>query len=258
MWDPTVMVGFDTETTGVDVNTSRIVTACIIKVHGSETQQLDWLADPGVEIPEVATRVHGVTTSFAQSHGRPAPDVADEVATHLVEAMTAGIPVVAFNAAYDFTLLEYELMRYGLPTLRERLGGEPFPVLDPLVLDRFLYRYRRGKRRLSDLCAHYGVKVDLAFHQADADVLATLRLMHRMITSTAALRSTSLAKLHDLQKTSHQAWAQNFSEYLLTQGKVETIDGGWPLSHRLTASELRAGVREPERFEREPHEGTEH
>ena len=44
---------FDLETTGVDVDTSRIVSACIAVLDdtGAVVARWDWLADPGIEIP---------------------------------------------------------------------------------------------------------------------------------------------------------------------------------------------------------------
>ena len=63
------MVGFDTETTGVSPTSDRIVTAALIRREGSLVQTLTWVIDPGVEIPERATAVHGITTAFAREHG---------------------------------------------------------------------------------------------------------------------------------------------------------------------------------------------
>ena len=47
---------FDLETTGVDVETARIVTASLLLLNpdGSVRRAGEWLADPGVEIPEAA------------------------------------------------------------------------------------------------------------------------------------------------------------------------------------------------------------
>ena len=94
----------------------------------------------GVESPEAAAAVHGVTTERARAEGRPVTEVLAEVSEHLVEAMAAGTPVVAFNASYDLTLMEAELARHGLPTMRSRLGRELGPIADPLVLDRAVDR----------------------------------------------------------------------------------------------------------------------
>ena len=77
--------------------------------------------------------------------------------------------------------MESELSRHALPTVRERLGGDLGPVVDPLVLDRGVDRYRRGKRRLGDLCEVYGVSVDESLHTAEVDVIATLDVLEALV-----------------------------------------------------------------------------
>ncbi|HEU4849297.1 MAG TPA: hypothetical protein VFS93_02700, partial [Terrimesophilobacter sp.] len=53
---------FDLETTGIDVRTSRIVSAnvSVIDAAGAVIERTDWLADPGIEIPPQASAVHGI------------------------------------------------------------------------------------------------------------------------------------------------------------------------------------------------------
>ena len=57
---------FDLETTGIDVEKDRVVTAHVglLDADGREIAARDWLSDPGVPIPEGATAVHGVTVSY--------------------------------------------------------------------------------------------------------------------------------------------------------------------------------------------------
>jgi len=83
-WFNTLAV-FDLETTGVDVDTSRIVSAYVgvIADDGSVIEQLDWLADPGIEIPAGASAVHGITTERARAEGRPAQQVVSEIVAAL-------------------------------------------------------------------------------------------------------------------------------------------------------------------------------
>lgn len=232
-WADGPLVGFDTETTGVDVGTDRIVTAAVVRRDRSGTTARTWLVDPGVPIPEAATAVHGITTEQARAAGRPPAEALEEVAATLAAAFTRGEPVVAFNAAYDLSLLDAELRRHGLPTLPERIGREVRVVLDPLVLDRWADRYRPGKRRLGDVCAHYGVVTD-TLHAADADVVATLDVLAAMCRRFPGLSRWDLEALHDGQVRAHRRWAEGFNAWRLGQG----LDGPgaeltWPL--RATA-----------------------
>lgn len=234
-WTAGQLVGFDTETTGVSPRHSRLVTASII-VTGEDPQTLDWLADPGVEIPRAAQDVHGISTAQARSQGRPAAEVLKEIRDILVEHMLANHPVVAFNASFDLTLMETELARHGLATMTELLGHEPSPVLDPLVLDRMLDPYRKGPRRLETLVGIY--KVDAGgFHNAHNDVIATLRLLRAMINKHAMLKASSLRKIHELQKQSHEKWAVSFNKWLENKGKKPDVDASWPLASPQDSSD---------------------
>ena len=62
---------FDLETTGLDLDTSRIVTAAVavIDSNGEPTEVHEWLVNPGIEIPEAAANVHGITTDMARANG---------------------------------------------------------------------------------------------------------------------------------------------------------------------------------------------
>ncbi len=77
----------------------------VLDAGGSQIAARSWLADPGVPIPEGATAVHGITTMHARSQGRPAHEVVAEVTAALRSLFDQGVPVVAYNASYDFSLL---------------------------------------------------------------------------------------------------------------------------------------------------------
>ena len=225
------MVGFDTETTGVSPTSDRIVTAALIRREGSLVQTRTWVIDPGVEIPERATAVHGITTQYAREHGAAPAEALEEIAAELTQALSARVPVVGFNVQYDLTILESELARHGVPTLADRLGGRIRPIVDPLVLDRHLDKWRKGPRKLIDMCRIYAVPVvadDL--HAADADVLATLDLVQAMGQMYPAMRELDLDALHDQQVSAHFHWAASFSAWLKSKGTTEDLPStAWPV-----------------------------
>lgn len=234
-WVDQPLVGFDTETTGVDVDHDRIVTAAIVRRTPAGTQVARWLIDPGVEIPAGATAVHGITTEHARAHGCAPREALAEIAEELAAAVTRAEPIVAFNASFDLTLLDAELRRHGLATLPERLGHPVHGVLDPLVLDRHLDRYRRGKRRLADVCSYYGVAAQ-GLHSADADVVATLDVLLAMARAYPVLADTGLAELHARQVDAHRVWAESFNAWRLAQGLTGPgAETTWPCrAHRPT------------------------
>lgn len=222
-WSSLPRAAFDLETTGRNSRSARIVTASISVVdHGGQViQEHEWLADPGVEIPLEASEVHGITTEKARSEGRPAADVTREVAAVLQELFDGGVPVIAFNASYDFTVLAAESARYGVPQLTR------FPVLDPYIMNKQVDRYRKGKRTLTALCEEYGVNLDNA-HTSAADALATLRVLDAMAGKFPKLQMPA-AKLHRLQVDWAATQAADFQSYLRRTKPAAVIEGDWPV-----------------------------
>ena len=228
-WAHGAFLGFDTETTGVDVEHDRIVTAALVHRDAAGTRVSTWLIDPGIEIPAAATAIHGISTEHARAHGSPPARALDEIATALADELGKGTPVVAFNASYDLCLLDAELRRYGLVTLPERLGREVSPVIDPLVLDRAEARYRPGKRKLADLCAVYRVADTGSLHTADVDVVATLDVLAQIVTRYPHLGELSLDALHDYQVAAHRTWAEGFNAWRHERGLTGPDAGlSWP------------------------------
>ncbi|AZM56206.1 DNA polymerase III subunit epsilon [Streptomyces sp. WAC 01529] len=236
-WHQELLIGFDLETTGTDPAEARIVTGAVIEVKAGETLgHRTWLADPGVPIPAEAVAVHGVTNERAAAEGRPAADVADALADVLVSYWQSGVPVVAYNAVFDLSLLSAELRRHGLASLRERLGGaEPGPVIDPYTIDRSVDRYRRGKRNLEAVCTEYGVVLESA-HDAAADAQAAARLACAIADRHPKVASLGPAALHRHQIEWYAQWAADFQNFLRKKGNEDAVvDGVWPLQEPTPA-----------------------
>ena len=223
-WHTELLIGFDLETTGTDPTEARIVTGAAVESRaGRLLGRREWLADPGVPIPPEATAVHGISDG-------PAAQVADSIADVLVAAWQGGIPVVAYNASFDLTLLAAELRRHGLPSLPERLGGtDPAPVIDPYTIDRTVDRYRRGKRTLQAVCTEYGVVLEDA-HDAVADALAAARLAGAIAGRHPKIADLGAAELHRRQIAWSARRAADFQAHLRRQGDpAAVVDGQWPL-----------------------------
>lgn len=227
-WHLGRLCGFDLETSGVDVETDRIVTACVVQCGGKyPTQSTTWLANPGVDIPEAAAAVHGITTEQARAEGQPAGQVVQQVVQALAQALNAGIPIVAMNAPFDLTMLDREARRHRVFPLADYEEGR-LRVIDPRVLDKQVDPYRRGKRTLTDLCAHYNVPLDGA-HSADADALAACRVAWRLGSQYPRLAELDLDALHKAQIEWAAEQAASFQEYLRQKDPKAVVDGSWPL-----------------------------
>lgn len=256
-WDET-LVGFDLETTSPDPREARIVTAAIVICRPFEPEarrvtRIEWLADPGVEIPEEAAAIHGVSTERARAEGQPAADVVRHVAESL--ATLAEHPLVVFNARYDLTVTDRECRRHGIGPLPLVFG----PTVDPLVIDKQLDRFRRGSRKLDAMCAQYGATLDAA-HSADDDALAACRAAWVLGAKGRVIRQIrqwggharhdeaeraeleaeweavryDVGLLHEAQQRWAEAERVRFAEYKRSIGDDETADRvederGWPV-----------------------------
>jgi len=218
---------FDTETTGVDVENDRIVTAFIglMDPDGTMTEFHEWLIDPGVPIPEGASAVHGITTEKAQNEGRR--DIGKalmEIATKLDYASRWNYPVVIMNAPYDLTILDRELRRHvGIKNFRA-----PNVVLDTFVIDKKLYKFRRGSRKLVDLAAVYGVPVEANAHDAQADCRMAGRITLKQLQHDW-LAPLSLAEIHHRQIKNKADQAASLQAYFDKKGTVATVRPEWPM-----------------------------
>lgn len=227
-WHTRPMAAFDVETTGLDVEGDRIVTAALWRIDPARgTKEVStWFADPGIEIPQEATEIHGITTEQARAEGRPAAEVVTEIAAALDAVTADGLPVVIYNAPYDLTLLDREiaLHRPGAP-----LAAQPL-VVDPLVLDKQVDTFRRGSRKLVDVCAHYEVPLaQEEAHGAAADALAAARLAWRIAAAHPEIAEMSPEDLHAAQVKWKAEQSASFQEYLRRRNPDAVIDGSWPL-----------------------------
>ena len=172
-WKDGYLLAIDTETTGTDPDLARIVTAAAILL-GPDTRVVhEWMAKPDILIPQGAIDIHGVTNEDAQRLGRPTSAVLAEICELLIKATATGTPVVGHNVVYDLTVIDRECRRHGRDM--PRLG----PVIDTMVLDKHVWPYRKGSRRLVDVCALHGITLDNA-HDSTADAYGSARLAHRI------------------------------------------------------------------------------
>lgn len=224
-WSDTLAV-FDTETTGLDTRADRVVTAFVglIGPDGQVLESHSWLANPGIPIPDRAAEVHGITTEMAVERGRPAREVVTEILEALSGMLGRSCPLVVYNASYDLSMMHHEALRYGLVPL-----SNPRPVVDPLVIDRALDPYRRGKRTLDAVSAHYGV-INPAAHDAKGDALTSGLVVQAMARVFPDQLGQDPESLHDQQIDWAKKWEDNYYEYLERNGKTRPASrGAWPV-----------------------------
>lgn len=229
-WFEGRLAAYDIETTGTDTENDRIVTAAVSMVGGGEeSESRTWLVDPGIEIPAEATAVHGITTEKARSEGQDAASAVAEITSVLASVVAEDIPIVAFNARFDLTILDREARRHGVEPLIEAVGGpEGLLVIDPYVLEKRINKFRKGSRTLSILCNDYGIPLTDA-HDADADALAAARLAWKLGRINAELGAYDLPTLHEDQIIWADEQGRSLQEFFDRQGKNERVQTVWPV-----------------------------
>ncbi|MFI8360767.1 exonuclease domain-containing protein [Streptomyces sp. NPDC085612] len=234
-------LAFDTETTGPNPLNDRIVTAAIVaRGGGLPDHTMSWLINPGIPIPAEATAVHGVDDAKAATGAKPA-EALDDIADHLAKALAYGMPLIAFNLSFDWSILAYDLERNGLPTLAERLPEGTVPgLVDPMVIDRQFDRYVKGKgqRKLKPTAKRYGVEL-IDWHTAEADALAALLIAEVQIARFPLLADYNPPSLFAQQQRWRAEHAAERQHYFRTKASPEqggdpnkVIDGSWPLIPR--------------------------
>ncbi|MFC4337204.1 exonuclease domain-containing protein [Salininema proteolyticum] len=220
-WYAGPLMGFDTETTGVVPREDRIVQAAVTTAEEDRT----WLIDPGVSIDPAAVAIHGITDEKVRTEGTASPEALAEIADSLRKAVDERIPVVVYNAPFDLTLLHYELERHGIPPV----DFANLLVVDPLVLDKQMDRYRKGKRKLGMVASHYGVRLSDA-HAALADAKCSVELARIIGERFADLADLSPEDLCERQRDWYRKDKERFEAWLRSQGREAQIDTRWPLA----------------------------
>jgi len=228
-WLDTIAV-FDTETTGLNLSQDRIVSAALHRMNSNGELLpggFDWLLNPGISIPEVASKVHGFYDKDVQD-AMPASVGVPQIVSAIQQCFSEGIPVLAYNAAYDFTILHYEALRNGAPTL------EFGCVIDPLVIDKTIDKYRKGKRNLVSAAERYQVEL-ISAHTAKDDAVAAGHVGLSMLRFFLAQDKPAVAfpdtaqELHDSQAK----WADEIEASYAKWRQADLPDYkpifGWPV-----------------------------
>ncbi len=213
------LAALDFETTSADPLTARIVTACLLRVVGRDVQVRNWIADPGVPIPQEATAIHGYTDEYVAKHGKPHDQVVAEVSAEVRAVFDEERALCIYNAGFDATLLaahDQTFIPSGL-------------IVDPFVLDKHYDRWRKGSRKLSAVMIHYGMRLDDA-HDAQSDAHAAARLAWKLPRVYPALADYTPGELMAAQADWYREQAYSFIDYLRRHDKPFTdVQTSWPL-----------------------------
>ena len=174
---------FDTETTGLDPLTGdRVIEVACLELWRDLPTGVSFhrFMDPERDIPEEATRVHGMTRADLRGKPRFAA-VADELLAFLGDD-----PLIAHNAPFDFGFLDSELARLRLPPLdRARM-------VDTLALAKA--RFPGAPNSLDALCRRFGI--DLT-ERTSHNALLDCRLLAQVYVELTGGRQRGLLLAED-------------------------------------------------------------
>ena len=227
----TDFVGFDLETTGVSSFRDFPVSYGFVQ-HVRDANEVSMhveggYVNPGVAIPPGASAIHGITDDMV-TDAMALRDAVETIVDKLVSVWSSGEVIVGMNVGYDLTMVDSLCRRLAIPTLEERsnIGG----VMDILVLDRHFDKWRKGARKLGDLCRHYGVTLEGA-HGAVEDAEASLMVLEAMTAVFPEIERIPVADISGTLRTWYQEWLTSFSSYLEEKGEAPIEAGryAWPI-----------------------------
>ncbi len=176
------LVVFDTETTGTNSRSDRVVEIACVKIHpDGRREDFERRLNPGIPIPAASTAIHGI--SDADVAGAPRfRDVAAELAAYLEGCDLAGYNI----AGFDLPVLRAEFLR----------AGVPFDVSDRRLVDAQRIFFSREPRHLAAAARFYCQSDHDGAHGARADAEMTLRVLVGQLQRYSELPHT-VGELHD-------------------------------------------------------------
>lgn len=235
----------DCESTGVDVSNDRIITFFMRVKQGEEVLfEQNWVLNPGVEIPEEASAVHGMDTAWVEQNGRTdIKEALSEILDALRQYSGLGYVVCGYNHAFDLAMLESELLRHGVVNPPGMMLGSA-RYIDPAIFSRKFDKYKKGGHQLITVAKRNGIEVEEdRLHAADYDVEVTEKLvkvfLNRAWKELASLRQgltpdEFITKLQEWQATEKAEWADGLTHYFESKGKREedgskiVVSGAFP------------------------------
>ena len=169
VYDTAAFIAFDTETTGLDPASGRIVEIGAVKFdRRGVIARYNVLINPEMPMPEEAGKVNGITDEMLKDK----PLIAD-VFPDFFDFIGTGV-LVAHNAPFDINYVNAELKRAGKPPLSNKVvdtrifAKEVFPGLSSYALQ--------------DLAVQFGITA-LEAHRAEDDARVCMELFEKILSS---------------------------------------------------------------------------
>lgn len=158
----TTFTVFDTETTGLEPRTNRVVEAGAIRFDARGiVSRFNVLINPGCPMPAEVTKINGITDAMLA--GQPSAEI---VMPDFLRFIGESV-LIAHNAPFDISFINEELSRIGKPLLRNR-------VIDTRIFAREMFP-GLPNYKLQDLARHFGIEA-IDAHRAEDDARVCMEL----------------------------------------------------------------------------------
>ncbi|MBE6495170.1 MAG: 3'-5' exonuclease [Methanobrevibacter thaueri] len=165
------VIYFDTETTGLDCQSCKIIELAMITVIDDEiVDRYDEFIDIGEPLPLKITQITGITDKMLK--GRKTES---EVANDLKDMLTPGTLMIAHNAQFDLSFI-YNLLKRHYQDDADSIVGN-LDWIDTLTVFKDRAKY---PHKLCDAVEHYGIP-EVNFHRAIDDTIALHEVTKAMI-----------------------------------------------------------------------------
>ena len=142
-------VALDLETTSLDARKAQIVQFGAVYIDKNDDgfrASIEEIVNPGIDIPEQSTEIHGISNEMASQ--------AEDLAGHWPGLMSflGSRVLIGHTIAYDLTVLENQAKQHGLKWERPR--SLCVRLLSPLALPEL------QDPSLDRLCAWFGIEIE--------------------------------------------------------------------------------------------------
>jgi DNA polymerase III epsilon subunit-like protein len=186
---PELVVGFDTETTGLDVTLERAISYgfCAYR-YGQPEEEEHFFVVPDRPISDGARKVHGLSVEdIERKRSTDSVYSLKEGLTRAVEILSRYQDLNAYFVGSNLLRFDVEMLRWSYESVFSRSPDDDGLKISRLriidVVDHDLLiepsRADRPRRGLGYLCAHYGVKQ--GGHDALADARAAVEVFFEQV-----------------------------------------------------------------------------
>ena len=157
------VIFFDTETTGLDFRSCKIIELAMLTVENGEIiEEYDEFINIGEPLPPGITQITSITNEMLKNEGVEEESVAND----LKERLTPDTLMIAHNAQFDLSFIYFLLKRHFPSEADDIVSSLNWIDTYTVLKDRKEYPHK-----LIDAVHHYGIE-EVNFHRAIEDTKA--------------------------------------------------------------------------------------